>query len=140
MSGQRAVLRLMPERNGAVVLLTNGSAGRATCRSLFEDLLNEWFDIDAPALRLEPLEGPADDLSRFEGVYAWPDSCWTVHATDTALVMEGDGRKVVAPPVNDRSFLVDADNPDNPTVTFGAFDSAGRPGVLYVPLWGLPRR
>jgi CubicO group peptidase (beta-lactamase class C family) len=138
-SGQRAVLRLMPERNGAVVLLTNGSDGRAACRSLFGDLLNEWFDIDAPALLLEPSEGSAGDLSRFEGVYAWPDRSWTVRATDTALVIEGDGRKVVAPPINDRSFLVDAADPDKPSVTFGAFDSAGRPGVLYAMLWGLPR-
>jgi hypothetical protein len=30
-------------------------------------------------------------------------------------------------------------NPDNPTVTFGAFDAIGRPRVLYVMLWGLPR-
>jgi hypothetical protein len=29
--------------------------------------------------------------------------------------------------------------PDNPTVTFGAFDVAGRPRVLYDMLWGLPR-
>jgi hypothetical protein len=28
---------------------------------------------------------------------------------------------------------------DNPTVTFGAFDTVGRPWVLYLMLWGLPR-
>jgi hypothetical protein len=33
----------------------------------------------------------------------------------------------------------DADNPDTPTVTFGAFDGSGRPGVIYDMLWGLPR-
>ena len=37
------------------------------------------------------------------------------------------------------TFLVDADDPDNPTVTFGGFDDDGRPGVLYEMLWGLPR-
>ena len=30
-------------------------------------------------------------------------------------------------------------DPDNPTVTFGAFDAAGRPNVLYDMLWGLSR-
>ncbi|HEX7472100.1 MAG TPA: serine hydrolase domain-containing protein [Candidatus Limnocylindrales bacterium] len=30
-------------------------------------------------------------------------------------------------------------DPDNPTVTFGAFDAEGRPQVLYEMLWGLPR-
>ncbi len=138
-SGQRSVLRLMPERDGAVVLLTNGSTGRAAGRSLFGELLQEWFEIDAPTLSLEPSTRAADDLSRFAGVYAWPDRSWTVQATDTALVLESDGRRVVAPPLNDRSFLVDAADPDEPSITFGAFDSSGRPGVLYDMLWGLPR-
>ena len=35
--GQRAILRLLPEHRGAVVLLTNGSTGRALYRSLFAD-------------------------------------------------------------------------------------------------------
>ncbi len=34
---------------------------------------------------------------------------------------------------------MDAADPDNPTVTFGPDDAAGRPRVLYVMLWGLPR-
>jgi CubicO group peptidase (beta-lactamase class C family) len=138
-SGQRSVLRLMPKRDGAVVLLANGSTGRAACRSLFGELLKEWFEVDAPALSLEPSAHAAGDLSRFAGVYAWPDRSWTVQATDTELVLEGDGRRVVALPLNDRSFLVDAADPDEPSITFGAFDSSGRPGVLYDMLWGLPR-
>jgi hypothetical protein len=39
----------------------------------------------------------------------------------------------------ERTFLVDAVDPDNPTVSFSAFDASGRPGVLYLMLWGLPR-
>ena len=138
-SGQRSVLRLMPDRDGAVVLLTNGSTGRAASRSLFGELLKERFEIDAPPLNLEPSARAADDLSRFAGIYAWPDRSWTVQATDTELVLEGDGRTVMAPPLNDRSFLVDAADPDVPSITFGAFDNSGRPGVLYDMLWGLPR-
>jgi len=41
-------------------------------------------------------------------------------------------------PLGDRTFLVDRANPDDPTVTFGAFDAAGRAQVLYLMLWGLP--
>lgn len=138
-TGQRAVLRIVPERRGAVVLLTNGSTGRAMYRSLFSELMKARFDISVPALRLEPSLGTGRDLSRFAGVYAWPDRQWTVTATDAGLVMEGDGRTIEAFPVDDSTFLVDAHNPDNPTVTFGALDGNGRPGVLYQMLWGLPR-
>jgi hypothetical protein len=42
-------------------------------------------------------------------------------------------------PLDERSFVVDPMDPDNPTVTFGVFDAAERPRVLYVMLWGLPR-
>jgi hypothetical protein len=73
------------------------------------------------------------------GVYAWPDRRWEVTASDTHLVMEGDGGIVEAPPLDDRTFVVDAGDPDVPTVTFDGFDASGRPGVLYQMLWGLPR-
>jgi hypothetical protein len=42
-------------------------------------------------------------------------------------------------PIDETTFLVDADSPDNPTVTFGNFDVDGRACVLYQMLWGLPR-
>jgi hypothetical protein len=52
----------------------------------------------------------------------------------------GDERGAVnALPIDDRTFLIDADNPDTPTVTFGPFDGSGHPGALYDMLWGLPR-
>jgi hypothetical protein len=101
-----------------------------------------------PALQLEPSPGAAGDLSRFGGVYAWPDRRWEVTATDAGLVMDGPRGTIEALPVDDHSFLVDIDDPDNPTMTFdpdnptmtfGALDASGRPGVLYQMLWGLPR-
>ena len=138
-TGQRAVLRLVPERRGAVVLLTNGSNGRAMYRSLFAELMERLFGIGVPALRLEPSRGAAGDLSRFVGVYAWPDRRWEVTATDAGLVLEGERGAIDALPLDDRTFVVDADDPDTPTVTFGAFDDNGRPGAVYQMLWGLPR-
>jgi hypothetical protein len=62
-----------------------------------------------------------------------------VTATPEGLLVDGDGGTVEALPLDDRAFLVDAADPDNPTVTFGAFGDDGRPGALYVMLWGLPR-
>ena len=138
-SGSRAVLRLVPQQHGAVVLLTNGSTGRALYRSLFPILLAAWFGVTMPALRLEPSPNEAGDLARYAGVYAWPDQRWEVTAGDGHLVMEHDGAAMPALPLDDRTFLVDADDPDNPTVTFGGFDAGGRPTVLYDMLWGLPR-
>ena len=77
--------------------------------------------------------------SRFAGVYAWPDRRWEVTASDTHLVMQGDGGTVEALPLDDHTFVVDAEDPDVPTVTFGGFGASGRPAVLYQMLWGLPR-
>jgi hypothetical protein len=47
-------------------------------------------------------------------------------------VLEGDGRTREALPLDARTFVVDAADPDNPTVTFDG-------DVLYLMLWGLPR-
>jgi CubicO group peptidase (beta-lactamase class C family) len=139
LSGERAVLRLMPEQHGAVVLMTNGSTGRALYRSLFGDLMDSCFGVTIPPLQLTPSPDAAGDLSRFAGVYAWPDRRSEVTARDTGLVITSDRDVVEALPVDERTFLVDATNPDNPTVTFGEFDNSGRPGVLYEMLWALPR-
>lgn len=137
--GQRAVLRLVPQHRAAIVLLTNGSRGRALYRSLFADLMRELFAIRLPPLRLEPSHGAARDLDRYEGVYEWPDRRWTVRASDDRLILSGATTSVEARPLDARIFVVDANDADNPTVTFDAFGSDGRPAILYRMLWGYPR-
>ena len=139
LGGHRAILRIAPEHGGALVMLTNGSTGRALYRSLFPVLMKEWFGISVPELRLEPSAGAAGDLSRYTGSYAWPDRRVEVAAADDGLAIESEDGAVEALPIDAATFLVDADDPDTPTVTFGAFDDSGRPGVLYEMLWGLPR-
>jgi CubicO group peptidase (beta-lactamase class C family) len=138
-SGERSVLRIVPGQQAAVVLMTNASTGRAMYRSLFAELMESLFAISVPPLSLEASPGAAGDLSRFAGSYAWPDRRVDVAATATGLLICGEDSRARALPLNDRSFLTDPADPDNPTVTFGAFDAAGRPGVLYDMLWGLPR-
>ena len=138
-SGQRAVLRLVPERRGAAVLLTNCGSGRALYRSIFPPVMKAWFDTHVPPLRLEPSDGAAGELSRFAGVYAWPDRRCDVTATQGSLLLAGGGRTVEALPLDDQTFLVDRGDPDTPTATFAGFDDDGRPAVLYDMLWGLPR-
>jgi CubicO group peptidase (beta-lactamase class C family) len=137
-SGQRAILRLIPGR-GAAALLTNADRGRVLYRSLFGELMQESFGIRMPSLMLEPSGGSVDELPRFAGVYAWPDRRVEVTATESGLRIEEDAEVVHAVPLDERTALVDRGDPDNPTVTFDGFDDSGRPDVLYRMLWALPR-
>jgi CubicO group peptidase (beta-lactamase class C family) len=139
LAGERAVLRLVPEHHGAVVLMTNGDTGRALYRSVFSDLMQSLFGVRVPPLRLDARPSAAGDLSRYAGVYAWPDRRVEVTATEASLLISSEEGETEALPLDDHAFVVDPTDPDNPTVTFGAFDAAGRPHVLYVMLWGLPR-
>jgi CubicO group peptidase (beta-lactamase class C family) len=138
-NGERSVLRIMPEHRAAVVLMTNGSTGRAMYRSLFADLMESLFGISVSPLRLDASPGAAGDLSRFAGVYAWPDERVEVTAAGSCLLIKSEDGETEAPPLDERTFLVDALDPDNPTVTFGSYDASGRPHVIYLMLWGLPR-
>jgi CubicO group peptidase (beta-lactamase class C family) len=138
-NGERSFLRIMPERRAAVVLMANGSTGRAMYRSLFADLMESLFGISVPFLRLDPSPGAAGDLSRFAGVYAWPDRRVEVTAARSRLLIKSEHGETEALPLDGRTFLVDAADPDNPTVTFGGYDAAGRPQILYLMLWALPR-
>lgn len=90
-------------------------------------ILMKEFGIGMPALPLEPSLSGAGNLARYAGVYAWPDERWTVTPGDTDLVVEHDGVAARALPLDDSTSLVDADDPDNPTVTFTDFDASGRP-------------
>jgi len=138
-NGERSVLRIVPEQQGAIALMTNSGTGRAMYRSLFADLMRSLFGIRVPPLRLDASHGAAGDLSRFAGVYAWPDRRVEVTAAKSSLRITSQKGEIEALPLDGRAFLVDPADPDNPTVTFGAFDTSGRPGVLYLMLWGLPR-
>jgi len=138
-NGERSVLRIVPEHEAAIVLMTNGSTGRAMYRSLFADLMPSLFGITVPPLRLDPMPGAAGDLSRFVGVYAWPARRVQVTATADGVLIGTESGATEALPLDDRTFVVDPLDPDAPTVTFGALDAAGRPRVLYLMLWGLPR-
>lgn len=122
-----------------MVLMTNSGAGRAMYRSLFADLMASLCGIIVPALRLDASPGAAGDLSRFAGVHAWPDRQVDVAAAANGLLISrGDGQ-AEALPLDKRTYFTDPADPDNPTVTSGAFDAAERPGVLCDMLWGLTR-
>ena len=91
-AGERSFLRILPDHRAAVALLTNGSTGRSAYRSLFAELMESWFGIQTP-LRLDPTPGAAGDLSRFAGVYAWPDRRVVVAAAGERLRIDDRGRR-----------------------------------------------
>ena len=128
-NGERSILRLVPGQQAAVVLMTNSSTGRAMYRSLFADLMPSLYGISVPPLRLDAAAGAAGNLSRFAGIYAWPDRQVEVTATANGLLINSEDGQTEALPLNERTFLTDPADPDNPTVTFGAFDAADRPRV-----------
>ena len=138
-NGQRSVLRLLPDRKGAVVVLSNGSAGRAMARSVLQEVVPTCFGVDVPPVRLEPAPQVPGHLSRYAGTYGWPDRRVEVTEAAGALLVGEDGIDKEAVPLDRESFLIDRDDPDTPTITFADFDQAGRPGVLYDMVWGLGR-
>jgi hypothetical protein len=119
--------------------MSNSSTGRAMYWSLFADLMPSLSGVSMPPLRLDPVPGAAGDLSRFAGIYAWPDRQVKVTVTANGLLITSEDGQTPALPLNERAFLTNSADPDNPAVTFGAFDVADRPRVLYEMLWGLPR-
>jgi len=137
--GQRSVLRLLPADGVAVVVLTNGSNGRALHRTLLAELVPRVSGLRPSTVLLTPSPGAAGDLARFAGTYAWPDRRTTVAVRSDVLCLTTDDGEAEARPLDGRTFLVDPADPDTPTVTFGGFDRDGVPSVLYDMLWGLPR-
>jgi CubicO group peptidase (beta-lactamase class C family) len=138
-NGERSVLRILPEHHAAVVLLTNSSHGRAMYQSLFTELMPSAFGITLPPLRLQPTADAPTDLSPYAGVYGWPDRQVHISASASTLRITSESGETEARPIDSRTFVVDPDDPDNPTLTFQGFDTVGRPTVLYDMLWGLPR-
>ena len=139
-TGERAVLRILPGQTAAVALLSNGDTGRALYRTVFTEVMAAEFGIHVPPLRLTPNRHAVADLTRYAGVYSWPDQRVTVSVDNDHLLIKDADQTLVAQPIDDRTFLIDAADPDNPTVTFADFDEAGRPHVLYLMLWALPRQ
>ena len=138
-NGQRSVLRLLPDQDGAVVVLTNGSAGRALARSILAETVPAGFGLDVPTVRLDPAPDVPLGVAAYAGTYGWPDRRVDVTQSGRGLVVTEDGVAQEAVPLDHRTFLVDRADPDTPTITFDDFDRDGRPGVLYDMVWGLGR-
>ncbi|MEV0033960.1 serine hydrolase domain-containing protein [Nocardia sp. NPDC050793] len=82
--GQAAFLRIIPELDIAVALLTNGGAGAAMHHELLGHILRELADIELPALPT-PRAGTID-ASRFLGTYGNSIADITISQDDTGAI------------------------------------------------------
>lgn len=108
-------------------------------RTLLAEVVPAYFGVEVPPLRLEPSADAPDDLAAYAGSYGWPDRHIEMTASDGRFVVTEDGVAKPAVPLDRSTFLMDPEDPDSPTIAFADFDDAGRPGVLYDLVWGLPR-
>jgi CubicO group peptidase (beta-lactamase class C family) len=143
--GQSSFLRLLPEQDLAIGLLTNGGDSRA----LFEALFRELFD-DLAGVRMPELPEPMDDtrgvdLRRYVGTYERLSVRLDITLEDDKLVLRttvSGPLAALVPPVPDKVLLVaPAVNllyapPDDPAgrltpLVFFDFDDRGRPQWLH---------
>jgi CubicO group peptidase (beta-lactamase class C family) len=68
--GQSAFLRIVPGRDVAIALLTNGGNPIAVYFEVFRHLLKELADIDLPATPVPPAAPQRVDATRYLGTYA----------------------------------------------------------------------
>ncbi len=82
--GQNARLRILPEANLALALLTNGGPRESFYKHVFNAILADLGAVTLPELP-QPDPTLRLDLSRYEGVYQRPGTCYEVEAIDGRL-------------------------------------------------------
>jgi hypothetical protein len=68
--GQAAFLRVVPDRDVAIALLTNGGDAIAVYTEVYSRLLRELADIELPARPTPPAQPQHIDATRYVGTYA----------------------------------------------------------------------
>jgi CubicO group peptidase (beta-lactamase class C family) len=81
-AGQTGMLKIVPDRNGAVLLQTNSDAGSARCGDLVRSVLREWFGVALEPPLVAPGEPVEVDLDRWVGVYERVDMRFEVRRGD----------------------------------------------------------
>ncbi|MFI6392581.1 serine hydrolase domain-containing protein [Nonomuraea sp. NPDC050540] len=84
--GQNARLRVLPDSNLAITMLTNGGPRDGLYRKVFNEILAELGAVTIPALPA-PVPDLKLDLSRYDGVYERPDVRYEVKAEGEKLFM-----------------------------------------------------
>ncbi len=151
--GQSAFLRIAPDADLAITLLTNGGNAGALYRELFRELFAELADIEVPMLPQRPQTPLEMDLVPYAGTYERLGITLTLDAEDTRLagtvrqtgelakVLDTPERKISLVPVDAETFLMfdaEENGPGSPAV-FYDFDD-GSPRYLHMGARTHPRK
>lgn len=132
--GQHARLRILPDSDLAIAMLTNGGPRESLYRKVFNEILTEFDAVTIPDL---PAPDPALrlDVSRYTGTYARPGTHYEVTAADERLFLTlfldpMQARFLQKPerityallPVSETHFLMPSDDPLEDTQTVAIYD------------------
>jgi CubicO group peptidase (beta-lactamase class C family) len=137
-AGQRAILQLVPDARGALVLTSNSSRGRDLYRALFPAEL-ERFGVTMPSVARSRAAANPGDLASYEGTFGWPDYELLVSSRDDRLTLSSPELSGDAFPIDERVFALESDDPDLLVIVFDDFDVQGRPQALFEIVWRHPR-
>ncbi|MFI6599491.1 serine hydrolase [Nonomuraea sp. NPDC050536] len=132
--GQNARLRILPESNLAITMMTNGGPRESFYKKVFNEILPDFGAVTIPDL---PHPDPTLNLdpSRYEGVYERPGARYEVTAEDgrlhlTLVMNPMQARFLRKPeritydllPVSETHFLMPSDDPLEDTQTVAIYD------------------
>lgn len=132
--GQNARLRILPDSNIAIAMLTNGGPRERFYKKVFNEILT---DLDAATIPDLPSPDPtlALDLSRYEGVFGRPGTRYDVAAEGGKLHLtlhldpmqahflgKPDRIRYELLPVSETHFLMPSDDPLEDTQTVAIYD------------------
>jgi CubicO group peptidase (beta-lactamase class C family) len=132
--GQNARLRILPDSNTAIAMLTNGGPRESFYRKVYNEILVELGTVTIPDL---PVPDPTLnlDLSRYEGVYERPGTRYEVSADGGKLYLtlvldpmqaeflqKPDRIRYELLPVSETHFLMPPTDPLEDTQTVAIYD------------------
>jgi hypothetical protein len=150
--GQNARLRMLPDSNTAIAMLTNGGPRESFYRTVFNEILTELGLATVPDL---PAPDPTLTLdpARYVGSYGRPGTGYEVSAEDgklyltfavdpvhAAVLRKPDHLRYELRPVSERHFLMLPANSAEDTQTVAIYDfTNGAAGYLHTNCRVFPR-
>jgi CubicO group peptidase (beta-lactamase class C family) len=108
--GQRAYLRILPDREFAVVLLSNGGDTAGLYREVFSETFGELVGVAMPAALIPPAEPVTVDLDPYEGRYCRGSLVTDIVQRDGALELTSTSTGLITrlfpgPPSNRQTLV-----------------------------------